>query len=128
MRCTTCSGMSDGDGRSPFARERLALSRHSSRTRSIAVPLSRFSYGTDETPVGLSITTTCESSNTIGVRSAGSGAGLASSSLTAWPAFSRCAASVSRAPSTHTLPVSTSMRARDHARSAMRLRRIDASV
>ena len=40
----------------------LPIRRHAPRIRSIAVPVSRSSYGTLLTPAGLSITTTCASS------------------------------------------------------------------
>ena len=63
MRCTTISGTSTAF---------LPMRRHAPRIRSIAVPASRSSYGTDEMPAGLSITTTWASSNTSSASRVGS--------------------------------------------------------
>src|SRR5688572_21180685 len=89
----------------------LPCRRHASRSRSIAVPISRASNGTVEMPAGLSITTAWVSSQTIRTStdsSRGRGARILTSTF--WPAVSRAPAWSARWPSTNTLPVS--MRAR----------------
>jgi len=96
--------------------------------RSIAVPVSRFSYGTDDTPLGLSSTTTCASSNTMTPLGRFSGAGADALSVMVWAARSRNAGSVISSPSTRTLPRSHIARAFDHGSSGCFSRSQAASV
>ncbi len=106
MRCTTCSGVSVA-GR--------PMRRHAARIRSIAVPVSRSSYGTDEIPAGLSITTTWASSWTTSPSRSGSrGRGAASRTSTASPPRMRRSIASAAAPPTSTLPVAIHFFTTDH--------------
>jgi len=79
------------------------------------VPRSRVSYGTVDTPGGLSMTTTCASSWAMRTSVRGSrGRGAAMRTSIRWPAARRWPAPAARRPSTNTLPVSISRRASAH--------------
>ena len=106
MRCTTWSGV---------VVAARPMRRQAARIRSMAVPVSRSSYGTDETSGGLSMTMTWASSWTMSASRIGSrGLGAARRTSTASPPRMRASIATTGAPPTSTLPVAIHFFTTDH--------------